>query len=264
MDPVTRLIRKAFHLFEHSLSSLLAIQSTDIANITLLLTCQSIKISTLKTLIHRFTLFLGYFCVLSLRTRIDAVKADARRNPKTMMRPGRAKPCSHCMTHFHFQTDKYEKVTLYWAELCIKTAKKYLGIPARVWEPASLRHPTVSNQPFRTTIDSAQTIIDYRCRILTMIRFIIEWSLSTSLTCKLRQRSVLSLNRSVKWKQTHPTSRTLTLGAWVKLLRPSCLQLPQGMSSQRERGCHRNAPAEGLLCFCCQSTQSIGSRRVAR
>ena len=78
-------------------------QSTDIANITLLLTCQSIKISTLKTLIHRFTIFLGYFCVLSLRTRIDAVKADARRNPKTMMRPGRAKPCSDCMTHFHFQ-----------------------------------------------------------------------------------------------------------------------------------------------------------------
>ena len=87
-----------------ALSSLLAISiNRHCEHYINFFTCQSIKISTLKTSIHRFTIFLGYFCVLSLRTRIDAVKADARRNPKTMMRPGRAKPCSHCMTHFHFQ-----------------------------------------------------------------------------------------------------------------------------------------------------------------
>lgn len=103
MDPVTRLIRKAFHLFEHALSSLLAISINRHCEhyITSYMSInKNLNIEDFDSPVHHF---LGYFCVLSLRTRIDAVKADARRNPKTMMRPGRAKPCSHCMTHFHFQ-----------------------------------------------------------------------------------------------------------------------------------------------------------------
>lgn len=99
----------------------------------------------------------------SLRARITAVKAEARKSPRTLMRQHWPMLCcwtcswvklrfmksyiimsyfkkniySHCAMGIPFERrkDRYEKKTLFWAETAVKTAHKPLGskLPIRHW-----------------------------------------------------------------------------------------------------------------------------------
>ena len=145
---------------------------------------------------------------------------------------------------FISRNDKYEKVTLYWAELCIKTHKNYLGIPACVWEPASLENPIVSNQPLCYYRFSTN---HYRYRILNNheIIDIIDLSLSTSLACKLRQRRFLSLNRSVKWNQTPPDLKDYDPGCLSEVAAPFMPAAPAGEVKSEGKGAPQKRPSTG-------------------
>lgn len=78
-----------------------------------------------------------------------------------------------------------------------------------------------------------------------MIRLIIEWSLSTSLTCKLRQRSVLSLNRSVKWKQTPPDFKDFDPGCLSEVAAPFMPAAATGDVKSEGKGVPQKRPCGG-------------------
>ena len=143
------------------------------------------------------------------RVRIDAVKAEARKSPRTMMRQNRlcslnCQDFTRCPSNmsvqkrittqnyvdvspivfniFNRRTDRYEKHPLYWAETSVKTGNLQLGC----------------------TNTSATT------KNLYILKFKREWtcfkqiSLQDLISPQFRHRSRLAMNRRVQWNQTPP------------------------------------------------------------